>query len=447
MTAPDSEADAPGRHRRVLTLALPIILANLSTPLLGAVDTAVMGHLPDPAFIGGVSVGALVFSFLYWGFGFLRMGTTGFAAQALGADDRDELRAVLGRALLLAGGLGTALIALQWPIGALAFDVVDATPAVLAHAETYFGIRIFSAPFALTNYAVLGWLLGTQRARHALALQVALNGVNIVLDLVFVVGLGMTIAGVAWASLLAEIVAAGIGLTVCWRVLARTGGVWSRARLLDRERLVAMLRVNRDIFLRTLALIFAFAYFTARGAAFGEVTLAANTVLMQFQQFLSHGLDGFAHATEILVGRSVGAADRAGLRRAVRTATLWAVALAAGAALVFAGAGTLLIAVMTDLAEVRGAAGSYLPWMIASPLLSVWAFQLDGVFIGATRTAAMRTAMLASLAIYLGACWALIPIWGNHGLWLALMVFMAVRGLSLGAAYPRLVRAVTPTPA
>jgi len=433
-------ATATVTHRRIWALALPILAANLSTPLLGAVDTGVMGHLPEPAYLGGVSVGALVFSFLYWGFGFLRMGTTGFAAQAHGAGDADELRATLGRPLVLAAGIGVALILLQWPIGAAAFRIVDAPPAVLDHARTYFEVRIFSAPFALVNYAVLGWLLGTQRTRHALALQVLLNGANIALDLALVLGLGMTIAGVALASVLAEALAAAAGLALCWRLLTRMGGRWSRARLLDRERLLAVVRVNRDIFLRTLALIFAFAYFTARGAAFGEVTLAANTVLMQFQQFLSHGLDGLAHATESLVGAAVGRRDRAMLRRAVRVATLWALVLAGAAAIVFAVGGPLLIAALTDLDAVRRAAGTYLPWLVVSPLVSVWAFQLDGIFIGATRTGAMRTAMLVSLGIYLAACWTLIPALGNHGLWLALTVFLAARGATLGVAYPRLVR-------
>ena len=316
-------AMVPG-HREIRRLAGPIILSNLSTPLLGAVDTAVMGHLPDAAYLGAVAVGSVIFSFLYWGFGFLRMGTTGFTAQAHGADDRDELRACLGRPLIIAGVLGVLLIALQWPIGRVAFALMDASVQVEAFAGTYFAIRIWSAPFALTNYAVLGWLLGTQRARHALVLQVALNGINIVLDLLFVVGLGYTIAGVAAASLLAEMAAAALGLGLCAHLLRGMGGRWSRARLLARDALVRLFRVNRDIFIRTLTLIFAFAYFTARGAQFGETTLAANAVLMQFQNILSFGLDGFAHAAETLVGSAVGARDRRAFAAAVRTSTIWA---------------------------------------------------------------------------------------------------------------------------
>ena len=429
-------------HRDIWRLAGPIILSNLSTPLLGAVDTAVMGHLPDAAYLGAVAVGSVIFSFLYWGFGFLRMGTTGFTAQAHGAGDDAELRACLGRPLLLGTGLGLLLILLQWPIGAVAFALLDASAQVESYAGTYFAIRIWSAPFALINYAVLGWLLGTQRARHALLLQVALNGVNIGLDLLFVVGLGYTIAGVAAASLIAEIVAAGLGLSLCMQLLHRAGGRWSWARLTDRARLVALLRVNRDIFIRTLSLISAFAYFTAQGARIGETTLAANAILMQLQNVLSFGLDGFAHAAEILVGSAVGARDRRAFSAAVRTATVWAFGLAAVFSAVLALGGTSIVGLYTDLPEVRATALNYLPWMIASPFVSVWAFQLDGIFIGATRTRAMRNAMLISVAFYLAAVWTLVPWFGNHGLWLALLFFLGLRGITLGFAYPRLLRSI-----
>ena len=433
-------AVTPPGHRDIWHLAGPIILSNLSTPLLGAVDTAVMGHLPDAAYLGAVAVGSVIFSFLYWGFGFLRMGTTGFTAQAHGAGDADELRACLGRPLLLAVGLGGTLIVLQWPIGWAAFRLMEASTQVESLARSYFAIRIWSAPFALVNYAVLGWLLGTQRARHALVLQVVLNGVNIALDLLFVLGLGYTIAGVAAASLLAEMIAAGLGLGLCAYLLRREGGRWSRAKLLARERLLRLFQVNRDIFLRTLSLIFAFAYFTAKGAELGETTLAANAILMQLQNVLSFGLDGFAHAAEILVGRAVGAKDRRAFAGAVRTSTIWALILAILFAGVLALAGPAIVALFSDIEAVREKALVFLPWMIASPLISVWAFQLDGIFIGATRTAAMRNAMLVSVASYVAAVWLLVPWQGNHGLWLALMLFLGARGVTLAAAFPALAR-------
>jgi len=446
MTDPAGEAPVPshGRHRRVLGLAGPIILANLSTPLLGAVDTAVMGHLPEAAFLGAVAVGSVIFSFLYWGFGFLRMGTTGFTAQAFGAGDRDELRASLGRPLVLGLGLGLVLLAVQAPLGTLALRLIDADAAVTELARRYYDVRIWSAPFALVNYAVLGWLLGTQRTGQALLLQVWLNGLNIVLDLVFVLGLGWTVAGVAAASVLAEMAAAALGLALCGRRLRRLGGRWSMVRLRDPERLLALLRVNGDIFLRTLTLIFALAYFTATGARLGETTLAANAILMQLQNVLSFGLDGFAHAAEIRVGEAVGRRSRTALHQAVGVAALWAVAVAAAFAGALALGGPLILAAFTSLEPVRAAALAHLPWMVASPFVSVGAYLLDGVFIGATRTRVLRNAMLVSVAGYLAAVELLVPWAGNHGLWAALLLFLALRGLTLSAGYPALLRAVGP---
>jgi len=443
MTGPPLRDDGAGWHRRVWGLAGPIIVSNLSTPLLGAVDTAVVGRLPDPAYIGGVAVGAVIFSFLFWGFGFLRMGTTGFTAQAYGAENAQELRATLLRPLLLALALGALLILAQAPIGLIAFTLLEASPAVEDAAGAYFEVRIWSAPATLTNYAILGWLLGTRRAKTALALQVFLNGVNIALDVVFVIGLGWGVAGVAAASVIAEIAAAGLGLAVTLHALRGTPGRLPRAILFDRARLVALFRVNFDIFLRTLALIFAFSYFTARGAAMGDVPLAANAILMHLQTFMAYGLDGFAHATEILAGGAVGARSARAFREAVRVSTIWALVTASAIALLYALAGPLIIGLFTVLEAVRAAALVHLPWMIASPLVSVWSFQLDGIFIGATRTGAMRNAMAVSLAIFLIACWLLVPPLGNHGLWLAFTLFMAARALSLGAVYPRLVRSLS----
>ncbi len=440
--APLPGAPAGGWHRRVWALAVPIMLSTLSTPLLGAVDTAVVGRLPDAAYIGGVAVGAVLFNFLFWGFGFLRMGTSGFTAQAFGAGDRDELRAALLRPLVLAVALGALLIAAQAPIGFVAFNLLEASAEVEGFARSYYEIRIWSAPAALVNYALLGWLLGAQRAGAMFALQVALNGINIVLDLVFVIGLGWGIEGVAWASLIAEVAAAALGLVIVGQALAHAGGRWDRARLCRRDRLSALFRVNRDIFLRTLALIVAFGYFTVRGAEMGDVTLAANAILMHLHMFMAYGLDGFSHAAEILAGGAVGARSRTAFRAAVSAATLWALAMAAAIAAAYALLGPAIIGLFTVLGEVRAAAETYLPWMLLLPFVSVWGFLLDGIFIGATRTGAMRNAMALSLGAYLVACWLLIPALGNHGLWLAFTVFMTARALTLGAAYPRLERAV-----
>ena len=429
-------------NSRVWRLAGPIILANISTPLLGAVDTAVMGHLPEAAYIGGVAIGAVIFDFLFWGFGFLQMSTSGFTSQAHGAGDQVEVRATLIRAMALAVALGLLLILLQGPIVTLAFAVMDTSPQVEGLARSYYAIRIWSAPFALANYVVLGWLLGQQRAGLILVLQLALNGTNIALDLLFVVGFGWGIEGVALATLIAQVGGLALAFVFMRNALVARDPAITWSRLADRRRLIALLHVNVNIMIRTLCLIFALAYFTARGAEMGDLILAANAVLMQFQFVSAYAMDGFAHAVEVLAGNAVGRRSRADFRRAVQVSTLWALGFAILSALIFWLLGEQIIALFSNIAAVRLTTIEYLPWMIVSPLISVWSFQLDGIFVGTTRSAEMRNAMIASLAVYLIACWLLIPALGNHGLWLSLMVFMVARMITLGLYFPRLERAV-----
>ena len=429
-------------NSRVWRLAGPIILANISTPLLGAVDTAVMGHLPDAAYIGGVAIGAVIFDFLFWGFGFLQMSTSGFTSQAQGAGDQVEVRATLIRAMALAVAIGLLLILLQGPIVTLAFAVLDTSPQVEGLARSYYAIRIWSAPLALANYVVLGWLLGQQRAGLILVLQLVLNGTNIGLDLLFVVGFGWGIEGVALATLIAHVGGLALAFVFVRKALVVRDPSITWSRLADRGRLTALLHVNANIMIRTLCLIFALAYFTARGAEMGDLILAANAVLLQFQFVSAYAMDGFAHAVEVLAGNAVGRRSRADFRRAVQVSTLWALGFAILSALIFWLTGEQIIALFSNIAEVRATAIAYLPWMIVSPLISVWSFQLDGIFVGTTRSAEMRNAMIASLAVYLVACWLLIPALGNHGLWLSLMVFMAARMITLGLYFPRLERAV-----
>ncbi len=431
-----------GWHRRVWRLAGPIVLSNLSVPLMGAVDTAVVGRLPDPALIGGVAIGAVIFNFLFWGFGFLRMATTGFTAQAEGADDRHELRAAFLRPLLLALVIGGLLILVQSPLRSAALWLMDGSAAVEGHAGAYFDIRIWSAPAALINYAVVGWLLGSQRAGTTLALQLLLNGTNITLSVVLVLGLGWGVAGVAAATLCAECTAAVVGLVVVRQRLRHKSLSVAWTEVLARGRLLALFRVNRDIFIRTVCLISAFALFTSRGAGLGDITLAGNAILMHLQQFMGYGLDGFAHAAEILAGSAYGARSLAAFRQAVRVSTVWAAATALAIAAVYGFAGMPLIALFTPNPEIQSVAAAYLPWMVVSPLISVWSFQLDGIFIGTTRSAAMRNAMLLSLLCFVVAAWLLVPILGNHGLWLAFVLFMAARAITLGAFYPALERSL-----
>lgn len=443
--APGAPPGRPGDDggnwsRRVWRLAGPIMLANLTTPLLGIVDTAVVGHLPDPRFIGGVAVGSLIFSFLFWGFGFLRMGTTGFTAQAYGAGDPAELRAALLRPLALALGFGLVIIALQSPLRGLALWAIDASPAVSGEAALYFDIRVWTAPAALVNFTLFGWLLGVQRARTALVLQIVLNGINIVLDLAFVLGFGWGVAGVAWATLAAETGAAVLGIAVVWRHLGRRLERGDLECLLDRDRVLALFRVNIDIFLRTMCLLLASGAFTAQSAGLGDVVLAGNAILLKLQTVIAHGLDGLAHALEILAGSAYGARNRRRFRQAIAVCGLWALGAALLLSAVFAAAGNPIIAIFTDIASVRASAESYLWWIVLSPVVSVWSFLLDGIFIGATRTAAMRNAAFLSLGCFLAASWALVPLLGNHGLWLSFTLYMAARAITLGLWYPALER-------
>jgi MATE family multidrug resistance protein len=406
------------------------------------VDTAVVGHLPDPAYIGAVALGGIIFNFLFWGFGFLRMGTTGFVAQAHGAGDGVEVRTTLARALLLGIGFGLLLIALQAPIALVAFQVLEGGAALESLAHDYYALRIWGAPATLANYAILGCLIGIQNTQVVLLLQLVLNGVNVALDLLFVMGLGWDVEGVALASVLAEYTATTLGLWILMRSLRPRRDEPKLNPLLDRDRIRVLLHVNLNIFLRTLCLTLAFFYFTAMGARLGEVTLAANAVLMHLQSFLAYGLDGFAHAAEALAGGAYGARDRVTFRAAVRSSSLWALIVAGLYSLVYGLLGTAIIGLTTGIEDVRTTAATYLPWLVLSPLLSVWSFQLDGIFIGATRTVEMRNGMLLSLGVYLIAIWFLMPLLGNHGLWLSLMLFMVARAVTLAVWYPRIERAL-----
>lgn len=431
----------PDWNRRIWALAGPIILSNVTVPLLGAVDTAVVGRLPDPRYIGGVAIGALIFNFVYWGFGFLRMGTTGPTAQAWGAEDPAEIRAVLARALILAVGLGFVLLLLQGPIGALAFRLLHASAEVEAEGAAYYSVRIWGAPAALANYVLLGWFFGLQDARWPLVLQVFTNGLNIALDILFVVGLGWGVEGVAAATLIAEYAALALGLLLVARRLAMLPTGNAAMRILDGVRFRRMLSVNRDIFIRTLLLITSFALFTDRGAILGNLPLAANAVLLSLVSIATYGLDGFAHAAEALVGGAVGRRSAADLSGAVRAAMRWGGAAAALASVALAVAGGPMIDVMTTIHEVREAAREYLPWVVALPLVSIWCYLYDGIFLGATRGREMRNAAIVTTALYIAALWTVVPLWGNHGLWLSLLIMNALRGLTLAVQYPRIRRA------
>jgi MATE family multidrug resistance protein len=428
-------------HRRVLTLALPIILSNVSTPLIGVVDTAVVGRLSDPAYIGAAAIGGLIFTFVFWGFGFLRMGTTGLTAQASGAHDIPEVVAALGRALLVALIAGVVLIALQWPIRETASTVLHASARVDGLARGYYDIRIWAAPATLANYALLGWFIGLGRTDIGLLLQLILNLVNMALDVLFVLGWGWDVRGVALGTLLAEYFAASAGIFLAMRHVRSLHGHWSMQAILASAQLRRTLLVNRDIMIRSLALIVAFLWFASQGARQGDVILAGNSILLQFISVAAFFLDGVAFATEALVGEAFGLGRRLRLTLAIKMTTAWAAVMAMVLSAALLLLGPWLIDGLTVDSSVRAAARAYLPWAAGAPLLSVWAYQLDGIFIGATKTAEMRNAGVVSLAIFLAAWWLLSP-WGNHGLWGAFYVLNIARAVTLSRFLPRLVRAV-----
>ena len=418
-------------HSRLLRLAGPLILSNLTIALQGMVDTAVVGHLDTPVYIGAVAVAAVIFNFLYWGMGFLRMSTVGIVAQLKGDENHDRLRSALLHGCFLAVVIALGILSLQNPIITLGLDLVGGTPDIKKYAGVYFYWAVWGAPAVLLNMTCIGWLLGMQNARATLYVTLLIGGLNIVLDFIFVFGLHMDVRGVALASVIAQYSGSGLAALFIYGELKRHPGRWRRQVILDTKDFTALLVLNQNIFIRTFCLIFAFAFFTRQGANQGELILAANAVLLHFQMLVALGLDGFANAAEALVGKAIGAKDHRQFRESVRSVMIWGGGVALLYSLMFIIAGNALVNLMTDIAIVRETAYRYLPWMIASPVISVWCFMFDGIFIGATRGRELRNGMLFStFAVYLP-CWYLLLGLGNHGLWLALMGFFIARALSL----------------
>lgn len=424
-------------HGRVLRIAGPIVLSNATVPLLGAVDTAVIGQLGDAASLGAVGIGAVILATLYWAFGFLRMSTSGLVAQAQGAGDAGERSAVLIRALLVGVGAGLALVVAQGLLFWVAFRVAPASVRVEDLARDYLAIRIWGAPATIALYALTGWLIGLERTRGVLVLQLWQNGLNIGLDLWFVLGLGWGVPGVAWATLIAEWTGLALAL---WLVRDAFGPMLreAMARLGDRVAVRRMFSASRDIMARSILLQLSFTSFVFLGARFGDVTLAANQVLMQFLEITAYALDGFAFAAEALIGQAIGARSPVQSRAAGRVCMQWGFGGAAVLALAFAVFGPAIIDLMTTSPEVREVARGYLPWLVAAPLIGVAAWIYDGIFIGALLTGDMLRAMLGSVAIYVVALAVLVPLAGNHGLWAALMILNGVRTWTLWRLYPKI---------
>jgi MATE family multidrug resistance protein len=417
------------RHREILAIAGPMVLANISPPLIGLVDTTVVGHLGDARYIGAVAVGAVILSFAFTALNFLRMTTTGLAAQAAGAGDATRLRTVLAQACGTAAYLGALLLLVQVPLGALALRLIEPSAAVAGAAWDYYAIRIWSAPAALVNFALIGWFIGLGNARAPLVMVLVANAVNVVLDLVLVPGLGFAVKGVAWASLIAEYAGVALGARLAARELAQRPGRWLRADILHLRDLRALFAANAALFLRTLLLMFAFAFLTTMGARQTDAILAANAILVNLQYLMAYVLDGFANAAESLVGRALGARDHEAAAAIVRECLAWTLVLALAIALAYAIAGPLAIRIVTSVPTVIEAAYRYLPWMVLSPLVCAWAFLYDGVFVGAQRPGAMFGVMLVAVVVVFLPVWWLTRGFGNHGLWFAFTVFNGARGL------------------
>ncbi|EPL04980.1 MATE family efflux transporter [Pseudomonas sp. CF161] len=419
-------------HRRVWALAAPMILSNISVPLVALVDSTVIGHLPHAHQLGAVAVGASLYTFLAWAMGFLRMGATGFAAQAAGRGDGAALRQILLQGLLLAMGLALLLGMIGVPLSGMALQLMQPSAELDQMTRAFFHTRLLGLPAALASFALVGWFLGTQNARAPLAILLSTNLVNIALNLWFVLGLDWGVVGSARASVIAEWTGALIGLAMTRPALRAYPGqiAWQALRRWHSWR--PLLAVNRDIFIRSLALQSVFFLITVQGARLGDATVAANALLLNGLLLTAHALDGLAHAVEALCGHAIGAHDRRALRRSLVVACGWSLLASLGFAALFLLAGHLFVEMQTNIPEVRQTAFIYLPYLAALPLIAVWSYLLDGLFIGATRAREMRNGMLLSVLMLLPFAWALSGF-GNHGLWLTFLLFMALRSLTLAA--------------
>ena len=423
-------------NRAILRLAVPFIISNLTVPVVGMVDLALLGHLESEVYIGAIALGGMIFNIIYWGFGFLRMGTSGFTAQAYGREDGPEAMLVLGRSGLVALGGGVLILILQYPIALLSFWIMDGSAEVEVLAREYFHIRVFAAPATIMLYAFSGWFLGMQNARYPMIVAIVVNLMNVGFNIYFIYELGMKHDGVALGTVLAQYT--GLVLAVAL-FLRKYRGYLVHLQFRAMVKVRAMKEfflVNSDIVIRTLLLLFAFSFFTNQSAVLGNEVLAINTLLLQYLFIFSYFIDGFANASEALVGSAYGAGDRERLKHVIRRIFLWGVCISVPFTLGYFLAGRNLLYLLTDQADIIEEAAAYLFWVAMVPLVTFAAFIWDGIYIGATATAAMRNAMIVStLLVFLPAYYLLIGPMGNHGLWLAMMLFMASRGVMMTLLY------------
>lgn len=431
----------PVSHREVWRLAWPMILSGLTVPLVGMVDTAVVGRLPGPEYLGGVALGTLVFSYIFFGFGFLRMGTTGLAAQAFGSKNDRGLKLLFARASIVALVLSTLLYVLHMPLREVAFYLLEGSEQVEQMGRQYFDIRLVAIPAVLMRMVLVGWFLGVQNSHTPLYILLVTNILNIVLDVLFVLHLNWQVAGVAWATVIAEYTGVLLGLFLWWRSSVNKRTRIRVSELVEWQAYMPMFKLNTNIFIRTLMLISCLAFFTAQGAKQNEVVLATNAVLMNFMMFLAFGMDGLAHAAEALVGKYVGASDRKQLDKAIRISGLWSLWFALLYSAGYWVLGVEIINLLTTVSDVRESAYIYLPWLIVMPLIAAWGFWLDGIFIGGTWSQDMRNMMALSCSVFVIVWW-ITQGWGNHGLWFAMLVWLLVRGVTLFAVLPKRLKAL-----
>ncbi|MGM0854061.1 MAG: MATE family efflux transporter [Bacillota bacterium] len=427
-------------HSEYLHLAIPLVISGISTPLLGAVDTAVVGRMPDPVSIGGVAIGAVIFNTIYWLLGFLRVSTSGFTSQAEGLQNQTEVLLTFFRPMMIAILFGLIFLFLQAPILQIALQLMGGSAAVSEIAASYFSIRIWGAPFILLSYVMIGWLIGMGKVRLALATQVLMNVLNIFLDFLFVLGFGMGVIGVAFATLISEVTAVLFGAIIIFRAIQPHLSQVRLRMLSELEPIKRMFKVNRDLFLRTVCLLAMTIIFTSKGASMGEVILAANAILLQIHYMMAYLFGGFANASSILVGRSIGSKNRLLYTRAYYLSAMWGFASAAFLSFIILFWGQEVVALFTTIADVQNVAHEQLLWLVIFPIAGFWGLQLEGIFSGATQAGPVRDSILLALLVFLPVIWLSVPVLGNTGIWLSFILFSLARSFFLSLFVPKLGR-------
>jgi MATE family multidrug resistance protein len=415
--------------RKIFRLAVPNIITNITVPLLGMIDMAVAGRLGSAVFIGAIALGANIFNMIYWNFGFLRMSTSGFAAQAYGARDMAEAMNVFIRSLMIGLGIGVLIVLLQYPIGEFAFTLIRSGPESVHHVESYFRIVIWGAPAVLGMYAFKGWFIGMQNARIPMFIAILNNVLNIILSVLFVFGFGMKIEGIALGTVLSQIISIMVAAAFWWRYYRRLRKYIRKETIWDKRSIRSFFRVNADVFVRTFLLTLVTTFFTFASSGMGEITLAVNALLMQFFMLFSYFMDGFAYAGEALTGRFVGAGNVKALKLMLKRLFFWGWVVSIAAVVIYAIFPNQLLHILTNDVQIIESTKDFMFWTVLIPLTGFAAFLWDGIFIGATASRQMRNAMVFSSLLFFATYFIMTPLWGNNGLWLSFILYLLGRGV------------------